>query len=350
MTTITKLACAALLLSLAAPAAAQTPEDKATAEALFKEGRRLMDAKDYPQACPKLEASQRLDPAVGTLFNLAACYELSLRTASAFATWRQVENLAGLAKQTSRQKYARDKANALESLVPKVVLEVTPTPGLIIKRNGVVVDPALWGLPLSVDPGAISIEASAPGYVTFTAALQAAESTQSKVAIPALVAEPVASPEPTSPPTPTPSPTPSPRPTPSPSMAPPAAVPPLPLTSGPVRHPRRKWAYVVGGVGLVTLGAGVVFGLMARSDWSTAEAHCDDDIVCDRTGYDAATDAQSAATLSTVLVSVGAAATVGGLVLWLTAPGVREMPAAAATSSLRPAAIGDLGLVWRGAF
>ena len=346
MTIVPKLLCAALVLSLAAPAAAQTPEDKATAEALFKEARRLMDAKDYPHACPKFEASQRLDPAIGTLFNLAACYEASLRTASAFATWRQVENLAGQAKQKSREKYARDKANALESLVPKVRLDVTATPGLIIKRNGVVVDAALWGMPLSVDPGAITIEASAPGYQAFVASLQAVESQQARVVIPALVAEPVVAPEPT----PTPTPTPEPTPTPTPSVAPTPAATPAPLALGPARHPRRKWAYVVGGVGLATLGAGVVFGLMARSSWSTAEAHCDDDIVCDRTGYDAANDAASSATLSTVLVSVGAAATVAGVVLWLTAPGVRAHEPAAATSSLRPAAIGDLGLAWQGAF
>ena len=37
------------------------------ADALFKEGRALLDAKKFDEACPKLAESQRLDPGAGTL-------------------------------------------------------------------------------------------------------------------------------------------------------------------------------------------------------------------------------------------------------------------------------------------
>ena len=49
--------------------------DKAAAQSLFDEGRRLMGEAKYADACPKLAESQKLDPGVGTQFHLADCYE-----------------------------------------------------------------------------------------------------------------------------------------------------------------------------------------------------------------------------------------------------------------------------------
>src|SRR5262245_37563455 len=49
--------------------------DAAAAEALFREGRQLMDSGAIAQACVKFEESLRLDPALGTMLNLAVCEE-----------------------------------------------------------------------------------------------------------------------------------------------------------------------------------------------------------------------------------------------------------------------------------
>src|SRR6476661_10803784 len=68
--------------------------DKTTAEALFGEGRRLMSAGRYAEACPKLEASLKLDSGVGTMLNLAECYEKNGQTASAWTEFREAVSAA----------------------------------------------------------------------------------------------------------------------------------------------------------------------------------------------------------------------------------------------------------------
>ena len=68
---------------VALPVGAQS--NKATAEALFTEGRALATSGKCAEAIPKFQASQKLDPGVGTLLNLAECYEQVGKTASAWA-------------------------------------------------------------------------------------------------------------------------------------------------------------------------------------------------------------------------------------------------------------------------
>ena len=61
------------------PVPATQASDVARADLAFREGRALLTEGNYDAACPKLEESQRLDPALGTLVNLAVCYEESVR-------------------------------------------------------------------------------------------------------------------------------------------------------------------------------------------------------------------------------------------------------------------------------
>ena len=70
---IAPIVAAASLVSARAPAANEV--DEAAARVLFGEGRKLAAAGDYAAACPKFEESFRLDPGIGTGFNLADCWE-----------------------------------------------------------------------------------------------------------------------------------------------------------------------------------------------------------------------------------------------------------------------------------
>src|SRR5688500_10877054 len=80
----------ALSLTAAAPDASAQSTDPAAAEALFREGRALADAGDYGGACAKFRESERLDPAIGTTFNIADCEERQGHVARAWTLYREV--------------------------------------------------------------------------------------------------------------------------------------------------------------------------------------------------------------------------------------------------------------------
>ncbi len=188
------------------PVLAQTGADRALAEALYDEGRRLMAEGQHAAACAKLEESQRLDPATGTLLNLAACREQEGRIATA---WMLFKDAAAAARRDGRQdrvEYANGKAAELDPRVSRLTLEVpaaSATDGLEIRLDGVVVRSVAWGIPTPVDGGRHVVEAMAPGRAPFRLEVEvAAEGDAQRVAVPALrptapsAAEPSAGPAP----------------------------------------------------------------------------------------------------------------------------------------------------------
>src|ERR1041384_3277172 len=107
---ITCLLCAG---RWSAPARA-ADTDEASARVLFVEARRLAAAGDYAGACPKFEDSFRLNPGIGTNFNLADCLDHAGRIASAWARSLDVAAATKLAGQPEREQVARQRAAALE--------------------------------------------------------------------------------------------------------------------------------------------------------------------------------------------------------------------------------------------
>ena len=63
--------------------------DAAAADALFQKGREAADKGDFATAAAKFAESQRLDPAPGTLLNLADCEEHLGQTASAWEHYKR---------------------------------------------------------------------------------------------------------------------------------------------------------------------------------------------------------------------------------------------------------------------
>jgi hypothetical protein len=77
---------------------------------------------------------------------------------------------------------------------------------------------------------------------------------------------------------------------------------------------------VAGGVGVVGLGLGAVFGVLASSSWKTAQSECPDHTGCSPQAMNDRSHAVTDATASTVGFIAGGALLAGGLTLFLTAP------------------------------
>jgi hypothetical protein len=176
----------ALTLALASATAsapralAQTAGEKAaTAQALFDEAMRLMQAGQHAEACPKLEESHRLDGGMGTQFRLAECHEKVGKVASAWAEFIAVAAAAAAAKQPERATAAKQRADALAPRLPRLTITVPPAvaaiEGLVVLRDGGPVGKPLWGVPLPLDPGDHVVTAEAPGKKAWTARVSAAE-------------------------------------------------------------------------------------------------------------------------------------------------------------------------------
>jgi tetratricopeptide (TPR) repeat protein len=161
------LLVAAWAVFAAAPARAAEPSDPAAAEALFADGKALMQQGDYERACPKLAESYRLDPATGALLALGLCHEGQGKLASAWAELMNVAALANAEHNPERERAARQRAESLAPRLAFLSVQVDPAvahvPGLTIQHDGVELRPAAWSTPIPVDAGRHVLRASAPG-------------------------------------------------------------------------------------------------------------------------------------------------------------------------------------------
>ncbi len=176
----------ALLGLLALPAQAAELRDPVQAEAFFKEGQALMKAGSFDEACDKFTASLALDPAAGTLLNLAACQEKAGRLATAWRLYKQSIELAVQKGNADRERFSRAKVEALLPRLNKVWFLVTrPAPGQELRLDGQLVPWEQWPTPTEIDPGKHTVEVTAPGRVAFSHLLLAgAEKLEETVEVP----------------------------------------------------------------------------------------------------------------------------------------------------------------------
>jgi hypothetical protein len=293
-----RLAVSLVCASLVGATRAQADgNDEAAAEALFLEGRALMEGARFDEACAKFEASERVSPALGTLMNLADCEEKRGRIATAWAYFRDAALQAQQAGRADRKRVAEARALDLEARSPKVVIVAQrPAASVDITRDGKRVDAAVFGTALPIDPGEHRVEANAPGRVPWVRTFRAVERELVKVEIPELaLAAPRGAPVPTA----------------------------ASTASADAGHPglQKTIGWIATGVGVVGIGASGALGLHARSLWNEAHdsGHCIGD-TCDPTGASQASDARTFGSFATIAFVAGAVALAAGVYLVLSAP------------------------------
>lgn len=257
-----------------------------TAAELFEQGRALLDGGSVALACSKLEQSQQLEPRVGTLLNLADCEERRGRLLAASSRWRSA---AELARTTSddRVAEAERRASALEPRIPKLTVRLlagTPADATVrlVSADGPGRD-LLPGQAQRVDPGVFQVVLSAPGNTERSYDLDLVAG-QSK-AIDVGFAET--------------------------SEA---------RDDGPSSWtPVNTAGVVVGGLGVISLIVGAVFGSKAIGKKNDAEAFCDPDTnYCStQEGVDLRAEGLTDARVSTATFVIGGLLVAGGVALML---------------------------------
>jgi hypothetical protein len=166
-------------LAVAGPASAQGGDtDRQIAQQLFDDGRALVEAKRYAEACTKFAESQRLDPGGGTLLNLAVCHELEGKTATAWSEFRDALGQAVKDERKDREDIARAHINDLAGRLMRVVVHVPEAvaardPDINLDRSKLPV--AAWNTPIPVDPGEHRVTVSAPGMETWSTTVSVTE-------------------------------------------------------------------------------------------------------------------------------------------------------------------------------
>jgi hypothetical protein len=141
----------------------------AQAEVLFRQARDLLAAGKVAEACSAFEESQKLEPAVTTLLNLAGCRERLGQLATAWGLFldvvRQTRSTGDAASQQLHD-VAQARAQKLEPRVSRLTINVpqkTQVDGLEITRDRDRVDAGLWNRALPIDGGTYTVTARAPG-------------------------------------------------------------------------------------------------------------------------------------------------------------------------------------------
>jgi hypothetical protein len=303
-------ACFAITTFVRAPVSAQAGGTKAAAEALFDDGRKLMSSGQYADACAKFEASQALDPGVGTSLNLADCYEKLGRTASAWAQFRETVSAARKAGSVDRERIARQRIEALEPKLSYLTVITWKGQEVEVTRDGALLEPAVLSTPIPVDPGEHTISAASSGKRSWSTKVSVSDNADRvSVSVPILADEPtpIAATQSTS----------ADMADGSASAAPTTDK----LQAGSDGSTQRALGIVAAAVGVAGLATGAVFGIKAASTWKDAQSSCTPG--CDSKAHKLSQEASQSGTISTIGFIAGGVGLVAGGALFFTAPSKR---------------------------
>ncbi|HEY5374091.1 MAG TPA: hypothetical protein VIK01_10425 [Polyangiaceae bacterium] len=310
------LRLALILVALSLPLVIKTAhaqDSAAAADVLFNDARAAMVAKKFDVACAKFRESNRLDPAVGTLFNLANCEAQRGHLVASWALYRRV--LEKLQPDDPRASVAKAQVQLLDARVPRLTIRArgempadttVNVAGYWAGGPLLVLSPDSLNSPLPLDPGSYAISVVAPGRATREFSVTLAEGDAAE--FPVFVGSSTSA---------------------SPPRVAPAAVvtPSQPIGAGDDddRKTRELLAYAGIGVGAAGITLGIITGLFGLHEEALGNPNCSDATrTCNQRGYDANQSAKSLATVSTLGFVVGVLAGGAGTYLWLTLPDAKS--------------------------
>ncbi len=295
-TFVALLSLASVAREARAQAAPPGMSNEMRAEYLFRSGEKKFDSGKYAEACADFTESLRLGPKLGTLLNLALCHETVGKPATAWSEFHHGAAWAAQNGQKDRHDFAMQHALALETKLPRVLLQLPTDRALeTVDVDGEPLPDSRWHLPVFLDPGEHSVTISAPGAARNTVKFRVTDSpTEQLVNVPSL-SDDLSRP------------------------APPPRAPAGPADPDPDRV-RRVTGLVLAAVGGAALAVGVTFGILAVEKRNDVGARCSGNR-CTAEGAELYRDAQSRATIATIstLVGVGAGA-VGGFLFFTSRP------------------------------
>jgi serine/threonine-protein kinase len=314
------------------------PQKRASGDAALRAGQKLLANGKFHEAAEKLAESYRIEPKTGTLLVLANAHEKEGRMATAWAEYKRV--LEESTKQGNKKRAEEARTRVAESYkkIAYVKLDVGQSNATDIQIDGKIIDKSAWDTPQQLDPGPHEVKVGGannrlkvvamtlqPGPVTQSLSVPTLTAADEQAAPPVATTMPADVPKESSV---TPASTSAPDPatslddgSPAPSASASTGSAPPPKSGG---ISGRTIGYIVGGVGLVGVGVGSYFGVVALGNKKDVDAHCatgnsgsltSNAIGCDATGYQAQKDAHTNGNISTIAIGVGAAALVTGVVL-----------------------------------
>jgi tetratricopeptide (TPR) repeat protein len=216
------------------------PAPPSPAEALFAEGRALLDAGQAAEACAKFEQALKLDPeGLGVILNLGLCNEQRDRLATALTWFRRVQARASELGKPDTEAAAKDKTTALAQKVPtiKIAFAVQPPAGTVVTLDGATVAEIDYGR-IEVDAGHHAVDVAAPKLPPVHVELELADGKAETVPV---------------------------------DLAPKPVPPPKRFVVVDHGRSERHRAYILGGVGGVLTIGGVALGLVAYSHYNATD-------------------------------------------------------------------------------
>ncbi len=228
-----------------------TPAQEAEADALFRRANEKVTKKDYVAACPLFEEAYRIAGGGGTAQNLATCYEDLGKVAAAYHAFEELRRISVAANRADRVKLAEEHMAKLEPRLSRLRVRIPPerrVPELLVSVDGDTYGEKALESGIVVDVGPHAVKVTAPGRKTLELTRSvASEGTTETLDVP------VSDPQ--------------------------ATAPTMVLRSDErvaSQSAVRTVGLAVGGVGMVTLVAGGIFGVLTVTTNASARRACRD--------------------------------------------------------------------------